>query len=353
MNFLKNKIILITGGTGSFGSSFIFKILQSKINFKEIRVFSRDEKKQDDLRKKINNPKIKFLLGDVRDSESIKKAIKNVDFIFHAAALKQVPSCEFYPLEAVKTNILGTNNVIQLAIENHVKKVVVLSTDKAVYPINAMGMSKALMEKIAISNFNLGEKNGNRTIICVTRYGNVLASRGSVVPLFIDQILKNKPITLTNPKMTRFIMPMNKAIELVIFAMKNAKGGEIFVQKTPATNIKNLLQAILEIFNKKKHKNHNEETKEEMFHAKDMGDYFCIDSDQRDLNYDLYFNKGKNSLKNVEDYNSNNTKQLSVAEIKKVLLTLDIFTDKISEYYRPSFCFIQCICQFSVKLHLS
>ena len=340
MNFFKNKIILITGGTGSFGSAFIFKILKSKINFKEIRVFSRDEKKQDDLRKKINNPKIKFLLGDVRDIESIKKAIKNVDFIFHAAALKQVPSCEFYPLEAVKTNILGTNNVIQLAIENLVKKVVVLSTDKAVYPINAMGMSKALMEKIAISNFNLSDKNSNKTIICVTRYGNVLASRGSVVPLFINQIKKNKPITLTDPKMTRFIMPMEKAIELVIFAMKSAKGGEIFVQKTPAANINNLLKAILEIFKKQKYKinhigtRHGEKayesllTKEEMFSAKDMGNYFRIDSDQRDLNYDLYFEKGKNFLKNVEDYNSNNTKQLSVAEIKKILLTLDIFKDK-------------------------
>ena len=341
MNFLKNKVILITGGTGSFGSAFIFKILNSKINFKEIRVFSRDEKKQDDLRKKINNTKVKFLLGDVRDLESIKKAIKNVDFIFHAAALKQVPSCEFYPLEAVKTNILGTNNIIQLAIENLVKKVVVLSTDKAVYPINAMGMSKALMEKIAISNFNLSDKSNNKTIICVTRYGNVLASRGSVVPLFINQILENKPITLTDPKMTRFIMPMNKAIELVVFAMKNAKGGEVFVQKTPAASIKNLLQAILEIFKKEKHKiiyigtRHGEKayesllTKEEMFSAKDIGSYFRIDSDQRDLNYDLYFNKGKNNLKNFEDYNSNNTKQLSIAEIKKILLTLDIFTDKI------------------------
>jgi UDP-glucose 4-epimerase len=343
MNFLKNKVILITGGTGSFGSAFIFKILNSKINFKEIRVFSRDEKKQDDLRKKINNSKVKFLLGDVRDSESIKKAIKKVDFIFHAAALKQVPSCEFYPLEAVKTNILGTNNIIQLAIENLVKKVVVLSTDKAVYPINAMGMSKALMEKIAISNFNLSDKSNNKTIICVTRYGNVLASRGSVVPLFINQILENKPITLTDPKMTRFIMPMNKAIELVVFAMKNAKGGEVFVQKTPAASIKNLLQAILEIFKNKKHKisyigtRHGEKayesllTKEEMFSAKDIGSYFRIDSDQRDLNYDLYFNKGKNNLNNFEDYNSNNTKQLSIAEIKKILLTLEIFTDKITK----------------------
>jgi UDP-N-acetylglucosamine 4,6-dehydratase len=340
MNIFKNKVILITGGTGSFGSTFIFKILHSKINFKEIRVFSRDEKKQDDLRKKLNNSKIKFLLGDVRDISTVKKATQGADYVFHAAALKQVPSCEFYPLEAVKTNILGADNVIQSAIQYSVKRVVVLSTDKAVYPINAMGMSKALMEKIAISNSNLKDKN-NKTIICVTRYGNVLASRGSVVPLFINQILENKPITLTDPKMTRFIMPMYKAIELVVFAMKNAKGGEIFVQKTPAADLKNLLQAILEIFKKKKNKithigtRHGEKTyeslltREEMFSAKDMGNYFRIDSDQRDLNYDLYFNKGKNNLKNVEDYNSNNARQLSVAEIKKILLTLDIFKDKI------------------------
>jgi UDP-glucose 4-epimerase len=339
MNIFKNKVILITGGTGSFGSTFIFKILDSKINFKEIRVFSRDEKKQDDLRKKINNSKIKFLLGDVRDISTVKKAIQGVDFVFHAAALKQVPSCEFDPLEAVQTNILGADNVIQSAIKYSVKRVVVLSTDKAVYPINAMGMSKAIMEKIAISNSNLS--NSNKTIISVTRYGNVLASRGSVVPLFISQILENKPITLTDPKMTRFIMPMNKAIELVIFAMKNAKGGEIFVQKTPAANLKNLLQAILEIFKNKKNKinsigtRHGEKayesllTREEMFSAKDMGNYFRIDSDQRDLNYDLYFSKGKNYLKKGEDYNSNNARQLSVTEIKKILLTLDIFKDKI------------------------
>jgi len=337
MNFFKNKIILITGGTGSFGSAFIFRILKSNAKFKEIRIFSRDEKKQDDLRKKINNSKIKFFLGDVRDAESVKKAIKSVDFIFHAAALKQVPSCEFYPLEAVKTNILGTNIVIQLAIENSVKKVVVLSTDKAVYPINAMGMSKALMEKIAISNFNLNYINNNKTIICVTRYGNVLASRGSVLPLFVDQILENKPITLTDPKMTRFIMPMEKAIDLVIFAMQNAKGGEIFVQKTPATNIGNLLKATLSIFNKKNYKiniigtRHGEKlyesllTKEEMNKAKDMGSYFCINSDQRDLNYDLYYVAGSKNIKYQNDYNSNNAKQLTFEKTKKILLNLDIF----------------------------
>ena len=248
-----------------------------------------------------------------------------------------MPSCEFYPLEAVKTNILGTNNLIQLAIQHSVERVVCLSSDKAVYPINAMGMSKALMEKIAISNFNL---NKNGPIISVTRYGNVLASRGSVVPLFINQILNNKPITITDPKMTRFIMPMDKAIQLVLFALKYGKGGEVFVQKTPATNIHNLLQAILSIFNKKNYKiniigtRHGEKhyesflTREEMAKAKDMGEYFCINSDQRDLNYDLYFAKGSKDISSFEDYNSNNAEQLTIDKTKKILLKLEIFKNK-------------------------
>jgi len=333
----KNKILLITGGTGSFGESFLRKVLSSKILFKEIRIFSRDEKKQEDLRKNINNKNVKFFIGDVRDEESLNAVIKGSNLIFHAAALKQVPSCEFYPLEAVKTNILGTNNLIQLAIQHSVERVVCLSSDKAVYPINAMGMSKALMEKIAISNFNL---NKNGPIISVTRYGNVLASRGSVVPLFINQILNNKPITITDPKMTRFIMPMDKAIQLVLFALKYGKGGEVFVQKTPATNIHNLLQAILSIFNKKNYKiniigtRHGEKhyesllTREEMAKAKDMGEYFCINSDQRDLNYDLYFAKGSKDISSFEDYNSNNAEQLTIAKTKKILLNLDIFKNK-------------------------
>jgi len=340
MNFFKNKIILITGGTGSFGSAFIFKILKSKINFKEIRVFSRDEKKQDDLRKKINNPKIKFLLGDVRDIESIKKAIKNVDFIFHAAALKQVPSCEFYPLEAVKTNILGTNNVIQLAIENLVKKVVVLSTDKAVYPINAMGMSKALMEKIAISNFNLSDKNSNKTIICVTRYGNVLASRGSVIPLFVNQILENKPVTVTDLEMTRFLMPMNNAIKLVLHALKYADNGDLFVQKTPSAKIVTVLEALFDIFNKKNHKikiigiRHGEKLHESLLASEefaksiDQGNYYKISSDHRNLNYSLYYSKGS-SKKNVKEYSSNNSRILGVKQVKKMLLNLDIVKKRI------------------------
>lgn len=333
----KNKILLITGGTGSFGESFLRKILSSKILFKEIRIFSRDEKKQEDLRKNINNKNVKFFIGDVRDKESLNAVIKGSNLIFHAAALKQVPSCEFYPLEAVKTNILGTNNLIQLAIQHSVERVVCLSSDKAVYPINAMGMSKALMEKIAISNFNL---NKNGPIISVTRYGNVLASRGSVVPLFINQILNNKPITITDPKMTRFIMPMDKAIQLVLFALKYGKGGEVFVQKTPATNIHNLLQAILSIFNKKNYKiniigtRHGEKhyesllTREETAKAKDMGEYFCINSDQRDLNYDLYFAKGSKDISSFEDYNSNNAEQLTIDKTKKILLKLDIFKNK-------------------------
>jgi len=333
----KNKILLITGGTGSFGESFLRKVISSKILFKEIRIFSRDEKKQEDLRKNINNKNVKFIIGDVRDKESLNSAVNGSNLIFHAAALKQVPSCEFYPLEAIKTNILGTNNLIQLSIQHSVERVVCLSSDKAVYPINAMGMSKALMEKIAISNFNL---NKNGPIISITRYGNVLASRGSVVPLFIDQILNNKPITITDPKMTRFMMPMDKAIQLVLFALKYGKGGEIFVQKTPATNIHNLLQAILSIFNKKNYKiniigtRHGEKhyesllTREEMAKAKDMGEYFCINSDQRDLNYDLYFAKGSKDISSFEDYNSNNAEQLTIDKTKKILLNLDIFKNK-------------------------
>jgi UDP-glucose 4-epimerase len=334
----RNKVILITGGTGSFGSSFLRKIVSSKIPFKEIRIFSRDEKKQEDLRKNTKNKNIKFFIGDVRDRQSLNNAVKGSHLIFHAAALKQVPSCEFYPLEAVKTNILGTNNLIQLAIQNSVEKIVCLSSDKAVYPINAMGMSKALMEKIAISNFNLNSKKN--PIICVTRYGNVLASRGSVVPLFISQIINKQPITITDPSMTRFLMPMDKAIELVLFALKYSKGGEIFVQKTPASTIHNLLYAVLKIFNKKNYKiniigtRHGEKhyesllTREEMCKTKDLGSYFCINSDQRDLNYDLYFAKGSKNIKNYEDYNSSNAKQLTVEQIKKILLTLDIFKNK-------------------------
>jgi UDP-N-acetylglucosamine 4,6-dehydratase len=334
----KGKNILITGGTGSFGTAFVLFLLKKKIQFKEIRIFSRDEKKQEDLRKFFNLSKIKFYIGDVRDLVSLNTAIKDVDYIFHAAAYKQVPSCEFYPLEAVKTNILGTENVLQKAIEHNVKKVICLSTDKAVYPINAMGISKAMMEKIVISK-SMVEKN--KTIICITRYGNVLASRGSVVPIFINQIKNNQPITVTDPSMTRFLMPMNKAIELVMYAMTNGNNGDIFIQKTPATSIDIIVKALLKIFNKKNNYKinvigyrHGEKkhesllTREESFKAKDLNKYYKITSDIRDLNYDLYFSKGNKKMSEIEDYSSNNVRQLNLRETEKILLGLDFFNKK-------------------------
>ena len=334
----KGKNILITGGTGSFGSAFVTSLLKGKNLFNEIRIFSRDEKKQDDLRKFFNLSKIKFFIGDVRDSASLNAAIKDVDYIFHAAAYKQVPSCEFYPLEAVKTNILGTENVLQKAIEYNVKRVVCLSTDKAVYPINAMGISKAMMEKIVVSK-SLVEKS--KTIICITRYGNVLASRGSVVPIFVNQIKNNQPITITDPTMTRFLMPMSKAIELVTYALKHGSNGDIFIQKTPATSINIIVKALLKIFNKKGNykiniigNRHGEKkhesllTREEIFKAKDFGQYFKVSSDIRDLNYDLYFSKGSKKISKIEDYSSNNVKQLSQKETEKILLSLEFLNKK-------------------------
>jgi UDP-glucose 4-epimerase len=340
----KNKTILITGGTGSFGSSFVHYLLRKKFLFREIRIFSRDEKKQEDLRKLFNLSKIKFYIGDIKDLASLNSVMKNVDYIFHAAAYKQVPSCEFYPLEVVKTNIIGTENVLQKAIEHKVKKVICLSTDKAVYPINAMGISKAMMEKIAISK-SLIEKS--QTTICVTRYGNVLASRGSVVPVFVNQIKNNQPITITEPSMTRFLMPMDKAIELVIYAMKNGSNGDIFIQKTPATSIHTIAKAILNILDKKKNykiniigSRHGEKmhesllTKEEIFKAKDLGQYFKVSSDIRDLNYDLYFSKGNKKKSKLKDYSSNTVKQLDQKETEKILsdLGLDYFNNKKKEF---------------------
>jgi UDP-glucose 4-epimerase len=339
----KKKNILITGGTGSFGTAFIISLLKKKVPFNEIRIFSRDEKKQDDLRKFFNLSKIKFYIGDVKDSASLNAAIKNVDYIFHAAAYKQVPSCEFYPLEAVKTNVLGTENVLQKAIENKVKKVICLSTDKAVYPINAMGISKAMMEKVAISK-SLVEHN--KTIICITRYGNVLASRGSVVPIFINQIKKNEPITVTDPAMTRFLMPMSKAIELVTYALQNGNNGDIFIQKTPATSIHVIVKSLLKIFNKKNNykiniigSRHGEKkhesllTREEIFKAKDLGRYFKIASDIRNLNYELYFSKGNKKMLNLEDYSSNTVKQLNQKETEKILINLDLINIKKEKYF--------------------
>jgi len=334
----KDQIILITGGTGSFGSSFVNHLLKKKISFKEVRIFSRDEKKQDDLRKHFNLSKIKFYIGDIKDIASLNSAMKNVDYVFHAAAYKQVPSCEFYPLEAVKTNIIGTENVLQKAIECNVKKVICLSTDKAVYPINAMGISKAMMEKVAISK-SLVEKN--KTVICVTRYGNVLASRGSVVPTFINQLKNNQPITITDPAMSRFLMPMSKAIELVLYAMLNGGNGDIFIQKTPATSIDIIVKALLKIFDKKNNykiniigSRHGEKkhesllTREEIFKAKDLGQYFKVSSDIRDLNYDLYFSQGNKKISKIQDYSSNTVKQLNQKETEKILLSLDLLNNK-------------------------
>ena len=326
---MKASTLLITGGTGSFGNAFLSKALKED-KFKEIRIFSRDEKKQDDLRKKLNSEKIKFYIGDVRDKDSIEKAVKGVDFVFHAAALKQVPSCEFFPIEAVKTNILGTNNVLSAAEKFEVKKLVVLSTDKAAYPINAMGMTKALMEKTMMAAArNLDD---NKTVFSGTRYGNVMASRGSVIPLFIDQIKKDKSLTITNPNMTRFMMTLDDAVDLVQFAFENGSNGDLFVQKSPAATIDVLAKALIELYNSKSEIQnigirHGEKmyetlvTKEEMIKSEDLGDYFKIRADNRDLNYDKYFSKGDN-VKVAEEYNSDNTKRLSVEEMKKLLLKL-------------------------------
>tara|TARA_B100001093_G_scaffold509041_1_gene572323 strand:- start:1464 stop:2468 length:1005 start_codon:yes stop_codon:yes gene_type:complete len=323
------KTLLITGGTGSFGKALINKYINDD-QFDEIRIFSRDEKKQDELRSSVKSSKLKFYIGDVRDIESMGDVTDGVDSIFHAAALKQVPSCEFFPIEAVKTNILGTNNVLTIAKNKNINKVVVLSTDKAAYPINAMGMSKALMEKVMVANSRnlINSKN----VFCGTRYGNVMASRGSVIPLFIKQIKSNEDITITNPKMTRFMMNLDNAVDLVMFAFENGKNGEIYVQKSPAATVETLANSLIEIYDSKsKIKNigirHGEKmyetlvTKEEMLMSEDLGNYFKICPDDRDLNYDKYFNQGLFKTSNQE-YNSNNTKLLNVEEMKKMLLDL-------------------------------
>ena len=336
----KNKILLITGGTGSFGNAVLRRFLDSEI--KEIRIFSRDELKQDDMRKKYNNPKLKFYLGDVRDVNSVKDAVKNVDFIFHAAALKQVPVCEFYPIQAVKTNVIGTENVLNVAIEEKVKKVVVLSTDKAVYPINAMGMSKAMMERVAISKSrNLDEVD---TTISCTRYGNVMASRGSVIPVFIEQFKQNKPLTITNPDMTRFMMSLDDAVDLVLFAFNNAKNGDIFVQKAPASTVELLANTMKKIFNKTEHEikiigtRHGEKlyetllTKEEMVKAIDMDNYYRIPSDDRDLNYEIYEDIGTDEITKSLEYHSHNTHRLNEDELREMLLNLYEIQDDLIEF---------------------
>ena len=323
----KNKTLLITGGTGSFGNAVLNKFLNTEI--KEIRIFSRDEKKQHDMRVQYNNKKLKFFIGDVRDYNSIIPAIKEVDFIFHAAALKQVPSCEFHPIQAVKTNIIGTENVLDLAIINNVKKVICLSTDKAVYPINAMGVSKAMMEKVFVAKSRISGK----TEIVGTRYGNVMASRGSVIPLFYDQIKSNKPITVTDPEMTRFLMTLEDAVNLVIYAFKNGKSGDIFVQKSPSTTIKELAEVMASIYNSNskikvigiRHSEKVHETllsKEERLIADDLTNYFRIPADNRDLNYDKYFFKGMKEKSSYEEYSSFNTHRISKAELVHLLASI-------------------------------
>lgn len=332
----KGKTLLITGGTGSFGNAVMKRFLDTDI--REIRIFSRDEKKQDDMRKLYKNDKLKFYIGDVRDLASIKNAMHGVDYVFHAAALKQVPSCEFFPLEAVKTNVLGTDNVLTAAIEYGVKKVICLSTDKAAYPINAMGISKAMMEKVFVAKSRT--VSPDKTLICGTRYGNVMASRGSVIPLFIEQIKNGQPLTITDPNMTRFLMSLDEAVELVVFAFKNAQSGDIMVQKSPASTISDLAQAVKELFHSDSEikiigTRHGEKlyetllTKEEYIHAEDMGNFFRVPADKRDLNYDKYFVEGNEKLSTEEEYNSHNTDILNVEQIKEKLLQLDYIKEEL------------------------
>ena len=336
MSVFKDKTLLITGGTGSFGNAVLRRFLDSDI--KEIRIFSRDEKKQDDMRHALQNPKVKFYIGNVRNKQSVDIAMKGVDYVFAAAALKQVPSCEFFPIEAVQTNILGTNNVLLSAVEHEVSKVVVLSTDKAAYPINAMGMSKALMEKVAIAKGReLGEDA--KTTICCTRYGNVMASRGSVIPLWVEQMIEGKPITITDPQMTRFMMTLDDAVDLVIYAFTHGHNGDLFVQKAPAATLDTLAQALKEVYSKVDPKygdtevkvigtRHGEKlyetlvTREEMLRAEDCGNYYRIPCDTRDLNYDKFFTEGNEDMSKIEDYHSHNTHRLDVEGMKELLMKL-------------------------------
>lgn len=336
-----DKTIIITGGTGSFGNAVLNRFLHTDV--KEIRILSRDEKKQDDMRKLYNNPKIKFHIGDVRDYDSVANAMIGVDYVFHAAALKQVPSCEFFPIQAVKTNILGAENVIRAAIANNVKKLIVLSTDKAVYPINAMGMSKAMMEKVMVAYSRQQPENG--TVLCGTRYGNVMASRGSVIPLFIEQIKAGKAITITDPTMTRYLMSLEEAVELVVYAYQNGVQGDIFVQKSPASTVIDLAQALIEMFDAKteiriigtRHGEKKHETlvnREEMAKAIDLPGYYRIPADTRDLNYDKYFENGEAKVAEAVDYTSENTYRLSIPEIKEKLMTLAYVRSELGEHIK-------------------
>lgn len=333
----KNKILLITGGTGSFGNAVLRRFLNSDL--KEIRIFSRDEKKQDDMRHELQNDKVKFYIGDVRDRQSVDNAMEGVDYVFAAAALKQVPSCEFFPMQAVYTNVLGTNNVIESAIAHGIKNVVVLSTDKACYPINAMGISKAMMEKVAIARGRSLGQNAKTTITC-TRYGNVMASRGSVIPLWIDQIKAGKDITITDPDMTRFMMTLDDAVDLVLYAFEHGKNGDLFIQKAPAATLEVLATALKELLKAKTEvkvigTRHGEKlyeslvTREEMAKSIDMGNYYRIPCDERNLNYDKFFVEGEETISKAEDYNSHNTQQLDVEGMKKLLLKLDIINNEI------------------------
>jgi len=326
----RNKVLMITGGTGSFGHTVLKRFLDTGV--KEIRVFSRDEKKQEDMRIELANDKVKFYIGDVRDLDSISQALVGVDYVFHAAALKQVPSCEFYPMEAVKTNVLGTENVLNAAIHNDVKRVVILSTDKAVYPINAMGISKAMAEKVVVAKSRAIPEGG--PIVCCTRYGNVMASRGSVIPLFVKQMKSGEPITVTDPNMTRFLMSLEDSVDLVLYAFEHAEQGDLFVQKAPASTVKDLAQGLKEIFKSGSSitvigTRHGEKlyesliSREEMAKAEDMGEYYRIPADNRDLNYKKYFVEGEVHVSDVDDYTSHNTKQLSVEEVKTLLLKLN------------------------------
>lgn len=338
-SIFENKVLLITGGTGSFGNAVLNRYLDSDLS--EIRIFSRDEKKQDDMRRLYKNDKIKFHIGDVRDYHSILNAVRGVDYIYHAAALKQVPSCEFYPMEAVKTNVLGTENVLEAAIASGVKRVVCLSTDKAVYPINAMGISKAMMEKVIIAK----SRNSQDTRICVTRYGNVMASRGSVIPLFIKQLLSNQPITITDPGMTRFMMTLDDAVDLVDFAFNNGNPGDVFVQKAPAATIQTLAVALQQMLGVKNVNiniigtRHGEKlfetllSREEMFVVDDMIDFYRVAPDLRDLNYEKFFDQGEVRLVEIEEYTSHNTKRLSVDEMKQLLRKLDIVRQALNGVY--------------------
>ena len=331
-----NKVLMITGGTGSFGQTVLKRFLATEV--REIRIFSRDEKKQEEMRIGLNHSKLKFYIGDVRLYDSVSQAMKGVDYVFHAAALKQVPSCEFYPMEAVRTNVLGTENVMNAATANGVKRVVVLSTDKAVYPINAMGISKAMAEKLMVAKARTQLEN--ETVLCATRYGNVMASRGSVIPLFVSQLKEGKPLTVTDPNMTRFLMSLEDSVDLVLYAFKHGKQGDLFVQKAPASTVADLAQALKELFKKDNPvriigTRHGEKlyesliSREEMAKAEDMGNYYRIPADNRDLNYAQYFSEGEKKLSHLDDYTSHNTSQLDVEQIKQLILKLDYIKEEL------------------------